>query len=854
MPKPDLEILSCRLVSPGTGWLDSLSAAPDPVFAEGMMGDGMLLDPTEGVLFAPCAGTVIGVAATGHAVTLRTPNGAEILMHVGVDTVALGGRGFTPRVAPGDQVRVGAPLLDFDLEAIGDAGKSPCIPIVLINGERFKVCSRVAAGATSAGAPLMEIVASQEDGASTRSGVADGVTAAGTIRLPLAHGLHARPSVRLVAVAKRFAARTTLLHDERSADARSVASLMALGATLGSSVTVEARGADAAEAVAALVAAIAEGLGETPVDLAVNVADASAPVAEAPLLPVPLDGSASLTGVTGARGTVIGPVAQFGAARFTYPEQGTGAAEERRRLTEALAAVRTGLESAAEQGDAEQGNILAAHAALLDDPALADHADVLIKGGSSAEAAWAGACLAVVDQLASLGNLRLRERADDVRDVEGQVLAVLCGRPEATAADLAGAIVVADELWPSQLIRLAAEGIAGICTVGGGATSHVSILAASRGIAALVATDRRIRSVPDGTPVALVADAGRIEIAPTPERRAALEQQRDARLTNGHAALADAAMPCHTADGARIEVFANLGSSAEAAKAVVGGAEGCGLLRSEFLFMDRATPPDEDEQLAHYQAVADGLGDRPLVIRTLDIGGDKPVPFLSFPPEENPALGLRGVRLSLRYPDLLRTQLRALLRVRSAQPVQIMLPMVIEQAEIAAARELLEEARADLRIERPVSLGIMVETPAAAVLADTLAREAQFFSIGTNDLTQYVLAIDRASVPLAQQSDGLHPAVLRSIASVCAAGAASGRSVSVCGALGGDVAAMPLLIGLGVGRLSITAARVAEAKAVIRLLDLSECRRVAAQAIGLAAAAEVRDLVRRTWPHLDDWA
>jgi phosphoenolpyruvate-protein phosphotransferase len=840
----------CRLISPASGWLDRLSTAPDPVFAEGMMGDGLAIEPLAGTLQAPCDGEIIGLAPSGHAVTLRSTIGAEILMHVGIDTVALAGRGFTPHVAPGDRVAAGTLLLTFDMEAIGDAGKSLCTPVVIVNSEQFAIRFRVDPGLVETGAPLMEIAALAPATDDAASGP-DEAFAAETVLLPLRHGLHARPSARLVAAAKPFAAAVTLSCDGRSADGRSVASLMALGAELGSAVEVRATGRDAAEAVAAIVAAIRRGLGETPVEMIGETAPPLAPPVE--LARVPLDGSATLTGVTGAPGTAIGPVVQFGAARFDYAEQGQGPEIERQRLAQALAQVRSELQAAAGQGKTDQGEILAAHLALLDDPELAAQAERDMAVNRSAEAAWAAACLAIITQLSALDNARLRERADDMRDIEAQVLASLTGKPQMAATLLAGAIIVADDLYPSQLIRLAEDGIAGICTVRGGATSHLSILAAGRNLPVLVATDPRVRTVPEGTTVVLAADAGAIEVAPSPDRLAILKQRREARLANQDAARTQARQPCATTDGVRVEVFANLGSSAGAAPALADGAEGCGLLRSEFLFMDRATPPDEAEQLAHYQAVANGLEGRPLVVRTLDIGGDKPVPFLAIPPEENPALGLRGVRLSLRHPDLLKTQFRALLRVERAPALSIMLPMVIDRTEIVAARRILDEARAELAIDAHVPLGIMVETPAAAMLADTLAREAHFFSIGTNDLTQYVLAIDRASVSLAHQSDGLHPAVLRSIRSVTEAGAASERSVGICGSLGGDILAIPVLIGLGLRRLSTTPSRIANAKAVIRSLATGDCQRIAAQALRLDEAAEVRALVRRTWPHLEDW-
>jgi phosphoenolpyruvate-protein kinase (PTS system EI component) len=305
-------------------------------------------------------------------------------------------------------------------------------------------------------------------------------------------------------------------------------------------------------------------------------------------------------------------------------------------------------------------------------------------------------------------------------------------------------------------------------------------------------------------------------------------------------------------DGRAIQVHANLGAAAEAAKAVELGAEGCGLLRTEFLFLERDTAPDEDEQSRQYQAVVDGLGARPVVIRTLDAGGDKPLAYLPLPHEENPALGLRGVRTSLWRPDLLKTQLRAILRVRPVAAVSIMLPMVSSIAELRAVRVVLETARVELGLETVPLLGLMIETPASALLAQALAEEADFFSIGTNDLTQYVLAMDRTNPQLAGEADALHPAVLRAIALTAQGAAPRGRPVAVCGGLASDPVAAPILIGLGVGKLSVTPAVTPRLKAFIRTLDTTRCVAAAQQALALESAGAVRALVRGLWPELAD--
>jgi phosphocarrier protein FPr/phosphocarrier protein len=476
---------------------------------------------------------------------------------------------------------------------------------------------------------------------------------------------------------------------------------------------------------------------------------------------------------------------------------------------------------------------------LLDDPEWASAADAAIAAGKSAGFAWRQAIGFYVDQLHGAGDARFAERIDDFNDLGRRVVLAIHGAPD-QAPPPPGAILIADELYPSQLMALSEAGLAGIATARGGTTSHVAIIAAGMGVPMLVSLGDALARVEPGTE--LVIENGALHIAPDAADVAAVRARIETRHARRQAALAHADEPAVTTDGTRIEIFVNLGSAADARAAVAEGAEGCGLLRTEFLFLDRATPPDEEEQLAACQAIADALGDRPLIVRTLDIGADKPAPYLTIAAEENPALGLRGIRLQLARRDLLDAQLRALLRVKAQAPLRLMLPMVADRAELIAAREALAKHAGDLGVAAP-ELGIMVETPAAALTAAALAVDADFFSIGSNDLSQYALARDRTNPAVAAGLDGLHPAVLRLIDETVRGGAAHGRWTGVCGGLAADPEAVPLLIGLGVTELSVPGAAVAETKALVRTLDLAQCRAIAAQALTAPDAAAVRALV-----------
>jgi phosphocarrier protein FPr/phosphocarrier protein len=372
----------------------------------------------------------------------------------------------------------------------------------------------------------------------------------------------------------------------------------------------------------------------------------------------------------------------------------------------------------------------------------------------------------------------------------------------------------------------------------------VAILAAAMGIPALVAAGAAVMTVSDGTALILDADSGQLRVAPDAPALEAAQTQLAQHQERKARAKASAHQICVTRDGQRIEVFGNVGSLNDALAASANGAEGSGLLRTEFLFLDRATPPDEDEQARQYQAIASALDGKPLIIRTLDVGGDKAAPYLPIPAEENPALGLRGVRVSLWRPHLLKTQIRAILRVRPLGQCKIMVPMIASLDELRAVRAVLDEAKREMGVSERIELGVMIETPAAAVTADLIAAEADFLSIGTNDLTQYVLAMDRGNPELAARIDALHPAVLRMIAQTCAGAAKHHRWVGVCGGAASDLSAVPILLGLGVTELSATAAVVPEVKALVRGLDLATCRALAEQVLDLTSPEAVREVAK----------
>lgn len=816
--------MSLTIASPLTGWATALSDVPDPVFAEKMLGDGIAIDPVEGWLVAPDAGVVISVHPAGHAVTLRLDAGPVLLMHIGLETVGLGGAGFAPKVVDGQRVAAGELLVEFDLNRLARTAKSLITPVIVTNDDLFKVEAPAADRAVAAGDRIMTV---RPLGGAAAAAEIVTPSASRALDLPLAHGLHARPAARIAQLAAGYPGTIEIVAPSgRAASARSAVAMLALALPHGAAIVV--RGSDA-DGVAAVADLLESGMGELK-----PVGGTEQVEVEAPPLTLP----PVLKGVVAVPGIAIGPAYRPADPVADIPEQGAGAKAERAALAGAKDRIRAELAADA-AGTSDGAAIAAAHLVLLDDPELAGAADAAIVAGKSAAFAWRRAIAGYVAQLSGTGDARFAERADDFNDLGRRVVLALLDAPD-QAPPPPGAILIADDLYPSQLMALRDAQLAGIATAGGGTTSHVAIIAAGMGVPMLVSLGDALTLVEPGSE--LVIEGGALHVAPEAGAAAAVRARIETRQARRQAALAQADQPAITTDGVRIEVFVNLGSAADARAAVAEGAEGCGLLRTEFLFLDRATPPSEEEQLAAYQAIADALGERPLIVRTLDIGADKPAPYLTIAAEENPALGLRGIRLQLARQDLLDTQLRALLRVKAPAPLKLMLPMIADRAELAAARAALARHAADLGVATP-ELGIMVETPAAALTAAALAAEADFFSIGSNDLSQYALARDRTNPAVAAGLDGLHPAVLRLIDETVRGGAAHRRWTGVCGGLAADPEAVPLLIGMGVTELSVPGAAVAETKALVRTLDLARCRAVASQALAAADGDAVRALV-----------
>ncbi len=804
--------------------------------AREMGGADLAIEPAGGIEDSDPAHPVLGTDAERVRAAIEramSPDGVLVLMDLGSALMSA----------------------EFAVEMLeGAAGPVKLSAAPLVEG------AVAAAAAASGGASLEEVAAEARNALAMKTGQipddaaaetdADVVTADVTAELEVrnAIGLHARPAARFVETARGFDAEVRVAKNGggQPVGARSLTNLVALGARFGDTLTVTAAGPDAEAAIDALRELALGGFGDG-IAAAPSAPDGPAPGAAITPEPVePPAAGAVLTGIAASSGVAIGPAHRLGGLGEAPPDrQARGADDETRTLDDGIVAARRAIEHDREvvagRAGASDAAIFDAHLALLQDEALLEPARAAIADGAAAERAFHDAVQQVAALYRGLDEPLLQERATDVLDVGRRVVFAITGSGTDDGGGASG-IVVADELTPADAAGLDPERVLAIATARGSTTAHAAILARALGLPAVVGLGAGVLGVTDGTALLLDGEAGTVVVDPPPDVVSDAEERRDRGERRRAAARERAHEPAVMRDGERIEVFANLGTGGDAGRAVELGAEGVGLLRTEFLFLGRDELPAEDEQAATLREIAVALGGRPLIVRTLDAGADKPLPALPMPAEDNPFLGVRGIRLALARPEVLATQFRAILRVAAEHPVKTMLPMVATLAEILAARELLDQARADTGIEAPMELGIMVEVPAAALAARRLAPHVDFFSLGTNDLTQYTMAAERGDARLASLLAGPQPAVLRLVAATVAGAAAHGRWVGVCGELAGDPAAAVLLAGLGVTELSMAAALVPEAKAALREVSLVDARAAAQAALETDDAETARGL------------
>ncbi|MEH2301498.1 MAG: phosphoenolpyruvate--protein phosphotransferase [Nostoc sp.] len=708
-----------------------------------------------------------------------------------------------------------------------------------------------ARGALLAKATQLGVVSSPLSVVSSNTPTTNGESPTQEIRLIVSNrlGLHARPAAQFVATAARFQSQILVQNLTRNTElvrGDSINQVTTLGVRQGHELVITATGSDADEALAALQALFANNFGED------NVALNSPPAFHHKVTPAT---HGELSGIAASAGIAIAPIVHYQPTHISIREYHVDDPEaEWQRVQAAIHTARQEIQAVFSQasiqiGDAEAA-IFDAQLLFLEDPVLLEAAkERILEHHLNAEAAWQ----AVVDEVATsyhtLEDSYLQERVDDVVDVGQRVLRLLAGNAPAKVHLDEPAILVATDLTPSDTAGLDPTKVLGICTTSGSATSHSAIIARTLGIPAVLGVDAQVLHLADGTVMALDGESGRAWVEPESHILDLLAAKQSAWQTAQQQARATAHQPAITRDRRQVSVFANIGSISDVQVAVASGAEGVGLLRTEFLYLERTNAPTEEEQLEVYQAIAQVLDNRPLIIRTLDVGGDKPLPYLRVGLREaNPFLGSRGIRFCLDNLDLFKTQLRAILRASVGHQIKIMLPMIATVTEVRAAKTILGEVQAELNqagipFDAAMKVGIMVEVPSAVAIADQLAAEVDFFSIGTNDLSQYVMASDRTNPRVANLVDALHPAVLRMVQQTIQAANAAGISVGLCGELAADTLATPILLGLGLDELSMNPQSIAGVKQAIARLSIVECEAIVASALQQDSAVHVRELI-----------
>ena len=666
------------------------------------------------------------------------------------------------------------------------------------------------------------------------------------------HGLHARPAAKFVRMAASFDADVQIKNlstDKGPVSAKSLNAIATLGVLKGHQIQVVATGQQSEEALKALTKLVDDNFGES--------LDAEQPAPAAVSKPAPfLKDERAQVFVPISEGIAIGPLAQFAKKPLAIPEQKIEDPDaEWKRFETAVESVKQAItrrrqELVQKVGEAD-ASILDAHLLILQDPDLLSKTHELIeRDHENAAAAWKKCIQELVESYRALSDEYMQQRAMDVQGIGDEVLFTLVGEtPEISLQTDEPVILFAEELTPTETSQLNLDRVLGLVTVGGGPTSHSAILARALGIPAVSGADPRLADVTRGVQAVLNGFTGQLWVDPPEDVLKESTIRRKEWLEKRTALLKTSAAPAVMRDGRSIEVAANIGNVTDAQAAVKNGAEGVGLLRTEFLYLSRTTAPTEAEQFNLLEQIGKVMADLPVVVRTLDVGGDKHLPYIQLPHEENPFLGVRALRLSLRELGLFQPQLRAILRAGKETHFRIMFPMVASLDELKRAKEQVEIAHQSLLEEGvehcwPIETGIMVEIPSAAILSKIFAPEVDFFSVGTNDLTQYTLAAERGNPELAMLADGLHPAVLNLIHTVAESAHQYGKWVGVCGELAGDPIAAPVLIGVGVDELSMNPVAIPAAKSLIRKLDYETLSSLAQNALAAESAGDVRKLAK----------
>ena len=841
-------LISVFIKSPIEGIVYPIENVPDQVFAQKMVGDGIAIEPISNVVCAPFDGQITTVHASNHAVALKA-NGVELLIHIGVDTVLLKGEGFKSFVKVGQNVKQGQTLIEFDLDKVATKVKSLITSVIITNTDKMEQIIPTDIKKIDKNKTLLEVKLFGQKIEKENLKQNSKEETSNKILIKNHLGIHARPAATFVNTAKKFQSDIKVLINNNSANGKSVMSLMGLDIRYKDKIIIKAKGEDSSSAIKDLENLIKEGLGEK-VDEIENVAEEliinEEEKEESLLFKKEFDEN-KISGIIASSGLAIGKVCFLEEEKFIFDKFTKNKEQEIFKLDKAIFSATEELKSLEEkfisQGLPEKAKIFSAHQELLSDPQIYEQTVNLIKKDYSAEHALNEVINLDIKKLQSLKNPLLQERAIDLKDICNRVLYLLLGKKKEEQVINKGSIIIAEDLSPSQTANLDPKKVVAFCTTKGGATSHSAILARALNIPALVGLNERILKLNNEQKIVVDAKEGNLLLNPSDAQitkiKSNIQKQEQQNKINKNNAKLDAI----TTDGIKIEVAANIGSVKESDDLEQNGANGVGLLRSEFLFLQKTKAPTEQEQFESYRDILKNISNnQPLIVRTMDVGGDKPLNYLPLDKEDNPFLGMRGIRVSLDKPSLLRTQIRAILRAQEFGNIHIMFPMISSLDELLLAKEIVKDEAQKLGL-KTVPLGIMIEVPSAAIIADVLAKEVDFFSIGTNDLTQYTLAMDRGHPKLAALADALNPSVLQLIKQTIDAGKKHNVWCGICGGVAGDINATALFVGLGIKELSLSAVNIANVKARIRELDINKCKELGAKVLNSKTTIEVHKLL-----------
>lgn len=871
------------IYAPLTGTIVSLEQIEDPMIAARALGDGVAINPTNNVVVSPCNGVIKLVHSHKHVVIIETTEGVDILIHVGVNTKSVAEEQFEAFVKVKDTVKVGDKLLAFNKEELIAQGKSPVTVVIAnyldtsINAIKFSDKSQVEAGTSLIYAVGEKNLINSSSFSNYFNGINSNtnnnnlspmntqnerlVTQEVTIYNET--GLHARPAAFLCNLVKKLPASITLTKGEDSANAKSLIEILGLGINFNDQVVITVEGENATQILSQIVEAFNNGLGEEITSIPQFLSDnkissenASIDSYNEDCTPTREDlvrkinnkeASIAVKGICIYPSLVSGKAYIVKSEKINFAETSKlSVSEEDKRLQNALQVVHDKIEEyineAKEQNKLSQVEIFSAHLEVLSDSFLLKHANEQVQQGKTAEFAFSSAVKKTCDVLNQTQNTLLKERTADIKDIGKGVLTVLSGKPITSLQIPEDSIVIAEDLTPSNITSFN-NNVKGVVLAKGSSTSHISIMMKNDGVPSIVSMGSEILNIPAGSRLILDSKNSCLIINPSEEQvkqtKEAMVKQSNIKSFN----LTNCKEDAITTDGVKIKVLGNVGGIDQAVKTFDRGGEGIGLVRSEFLFMNTTSAPSEDEQHRTYQAICDAMHGYEVVVRTLDVGGDKPISYIKLPSEDNPIMGLRGVRNYYLNKDIFYSQIKALLRVNPTGVCKIMLPMVSGIDEVIKVKTEIAEAQKALGIKNKVQVGIMVEVPSVALLAKQFAKHVDFFSIGTNDLAQYMLAMDRGHDILTKHLNNLNPALLKAIVYTCEGAKEVGIPVGICGAMASEPESVPILIGLGVSSLSCSAEIIPDIKALIRKISFAKCKEIAYQALTLENQDQVKELI-----------